>query len=54
MSPRPMRRQPMSRRVLRLRAALARLDDHWLGDLIGGLSLAGTGWLLFVAAGLLS
>lgn len=26
--------------MTRLRAALARLEDHWLGDLLGTLALA--------------
>lgn len=31
-------------------AALRRLEDHWLGDLIGVASLFGGGWMLFVIA----
>lgn len=35
------------RRLLR---GLRRLEDHWIGDLIGVVSLFGTGWLLFTVA----
>lgn len=44
----------MSGAVARVRAALRRLDAHWLGDLIGAASLFATGWLLFVIAGVLA
>ena len=34
--------------------AARRLDDHWIGDLIGAACLFGTGYLLFFAAGVLA
>lgn len=38
------------KRVLR---ALARLDDHWIGDLIGAVSLFGILWgLAFLGCGM--
>ncbi len=33
--------------------ALRRLDDHWIGDLIGGVCLALILWLGFVFVGVL-
>lgn len=29
---------------------LRALDDHWIGDLIGGLCLFGSMWILFLLA----
>lgn len=40
--------------VRRIARGLARLDDSWVGDLIGGLCLAFTAYLLFFFAGVLS
>lgn len=38
---------------MRFLKALARLDDHWAGDLIGAVCLFGSGYgLLFLAYGL--
>jgi hypothetical protein len=34
--------------MMRLRCALARLNDHWLGDLIGSVCLFGSGYGLFL------
>ena len=44
-------RPPARGRLIR---TLARLEQSWLGDLIGGLCLAGTIALLVIFAGVLS
>lgn len=41
-------------RVRRLRRTLARIEDSWVGDLVGVSCLAVTGYLLFALAGVLS
>lgn len=33
-------------------SAMRRLDDHWLGDLLGGLSLFATAYIAFFFAGI--
>lgn len=33
--------------------ALHRLDDHWIGDLIGAISLFGWGYVMFFFAGVM-
>lgn len=40
------RRDGFRRRLLR---AVRALDDHWIGDLIGGVSLFVTFWIILVA-----
>lgn len=39
---------------LTLMRAARRLEEHWIGDLIGAACLFGTGYLLFFAAGVLA
>lgn len=38
----------------RVRAAMRRLDNHWVGDVIGAVSLFVAGLVMIIVAGVLS